>query len=328
MVRVGPLFVIAACLSAGTAWGQQQQPDALPPIAVETTVSQTAIWVGDHLTYTIEIRCPPGTDILADDISRDRLQVTGLEIVTANQQREVRDDGTIVHRALFRLTSYVSDGSPVRIDPQPVRYYVNTAGRPVDALVPADEVHLPVVDIAVRSTLPSADLSGIRDALTTHQLPAGMRWVTPAGVVVVALALAPVLLGLTGAVARVSRPQRVTHSTRRNRQRHRQTLAEIRAVGLPDDVDARRDVCDRLNALIRDQLADYAIPAHGLTAEEVEKKMEGRITDPAASEVADILRACERASYGGPGQVPGADVLTRALETTDRFLLARFREAR
>lgn len=327
MVRHGHLFVVALVLSSALASAQEKTAEAppAPPVTVRTSVSQTAIWVGDPLLYTVEIVCPQGTDILADDISRDRLRVTGLEIVDANQQREVREDGTIVHRAEFRLTSFTTDGSAVRIDPQPVRYYVNTAGRPVDALVPADEVQLPVVDIVVRSTLPGRDLPGIRDAYAFTALPGAMRLLTPAGVGAVALALAPVVIGLTGTVARVSKPRRTTRSKRQSRQFHRQALAEIKAMDVPDDPDARRGVFEKLNVLIREYLVDLDIPARALTAEELEKRISERTKDPAAVEMAEILRHCERACYGGPGHVPARDVLSNALDKTDEFLLARIR---
>jgi hypothetical protein len=33
-------------------------------------VSRTAVWVGDRVRFTIDIDCPPGVDVLDDDLSR------------------------------------------------------------------------------------------------------------------------------------------------------------------------------------------------------------------------------------------------------------------
>lgn len=334
MLRREHLLMIAVLSSSGTAWaaGQHTHNDepahhdeAPAPVLVKTNISQTALWVGDPLIYTIEITCPPGTDILADDISRERLRLTGLEISDANQQRETRPDGTIVHRAQFHLASFVTDGSPVRIDAQTIRYYVHTAGQRVEALVPSDEVELPAVDVAMRSTLPDARPGSIRDARPIRTLPSGVRFLMPAGVAAVMLSLAPVAVGLVAALARMRKPRRAGRSRWRSRRVHRRTLETIRGIDASADADARRDAFGQLNMLIRDYLTDLNIPALGLTSKEIEKRIESRTKRLPAGDVAAVLSDCERALYGGPDELPGPDVMSAALEKTNEFLSARVR---
>jgi len=294
------------------------------PVVVNTTVSRTAVWVGDPLIYTIEITCPPGTDILAADISRDRLRLTGLQIADATQQRETRPDGGIVYRAQFRLVSYVSDGSRVGIDPQSVRYYVHTAGQPPETLVPADEVELAAVTVAVRSALPDGNISWIRDTRTIATLPSAVRFLTPVGVAAVMLTLVPVVVGLTTLV-RNWKPRRTVRSRRQTLQHQRQALADIRALGGLGDADLRRDVFDKLNSLVRDRLTELDIPAQTLTAGEVEQAIVSRGKPLPAGEIAAVFRECERAVYGGADELPTPEAASAALELTERLLATRVR---
>ena len=326
----GRLLICAIILiGPGPAWAAQQREQGSPenapaPIEVRTSLTQTALWVGDPFTYTIEISCPRGTDILADDISRDRLRVTGLEILDANQQRLNRPDGTTVHRAVFRLASYVSDGTPVKIDAQRVRYYIHTAGERIESLVPSDEVELPELPIPVRSTLPDEGLSGIRDARTISTLPSAVRFLTPVGLASVALSLTPVVFGLVAVVARLRRPKRKARSWWRSRRERCQTLEEIRALDATSD-DVRREAFAKIDTLVRDCLVDLDIPAGVLTADEIEKGIAKRSKRLEAGELAGVLRDCEKARYGGPDHLPASGAVASALEKAEQLVSAWIR---
>lgn len=338
MIRMRHLVAVAVLATFGAAGAAAQagrvKPNPAPPpanaekepvpIVVNTTVDRTAVWIGDPVVYTIEITCPPGSDILAADISRDRLKLTGLEVASAIQQRDVRTDGTIVYRAQFRLVSFATDGSKVGIEPQPVRYYVHTAGQPPETLVPADEVQLPARRIAVRSTLPEGDVDWIRDARTIKMLPSFLGYLTPIGLAAVALTLVPVVVGLTG-VARRWKPRRTGRSRRQALQLQRRAFEDIRGLDASTDADVRRDVFGRLNSLIRDRLTDFDIPARNLTADEIELSIAGRRKRLAAGNIAEVLRRCERAVYGRADELPGPEAVSAALDETERLLTARAR---
>jgi hypothetical protein len=318
------LFAIAALVACHAAWAAGQERRTAPPIVVKTAIDRTAVWIGDPVVYTIEITCPPGSDILAADISRDRLKVANLDVVGATEQREAGSDGTIVYRARFRLVSFVTDGSRVGIEPQSVRYYVHTAGQPPESLVPADELHLPARTIAVRSSLPAGDVEWIRDEPAVATLPAAVRLLTPLGVAAIALTLVPVGIGVAGIVRR-RRPWRVGRSPRRTMTEYRDALEHIRALEPVTDATVRRQAFDSLNTLVRNRLTDLGIPAHALSVDELERLMVGRASELPAAHIPAILRDCERAIYGRPEDLPGADAVGAALAETEALLGARTR---
>ena len=105
-------------LSAGIAWSTaaaaQQTPETETPpdsqqqevdprflrsyVLVHSSLDRSAIWIGDRVTFTVVVECSHGTDILTDDLARDRLQTEELEILGVDQTREDRGSGLLVHR--------------------------------------------------------------------------------------------------------------------------------------------------------------------------------------------------------------------------------------
>ena len=44
-------------------------PAAAQDIDVRSSVSQTALWVGSPVTYTVALSCRPGVDVLQEDLA-------------------------------------------------------------------------------------------------------------------------------------------------------------------------------------------------------------------------------------------------------------------
>ena len=63
------------------------QAAASPGPAATATVDRPAMWVGDRITYTVTVTCPRGVDIVIDDLGRDKLKLTGLDVVGADSSR-------------------------------------------------------------------------------------------------------------------------------------------------------------------------------------------------------------------------------------------------
>ena len=86
-------------------------PAAAPrrePVTAQATVDPPAMWVADHVTYTIDLACSQGYDVLLEDLGRDRLKVEPMEVLDGRTAREVDRKSTRLnssHYALSRMPS-------------------------------------------------------------------------------------------------------------------------------------------------------------------------------------------------------------------------------
>jgi hypothetical protein len=284
------------------------------PVSAHAEVSRTAVWVGDPIAYTVEIVCQPGTDILTEDLSRDRLRLQGLEVSDVQTEEETRPDGTIVHRAHYTLASYSTDTTSLRIEPLRVRYYVRRPGERIDAITPAGEVEVSSIDHARRSTLPDREPAGIRFRTMAPSMAAWTRLLLPLGLLAVALSFLPAALGLAAGVARRREEKARRLSKRRSPEEHRTALEAIRDLSASPDVAAQREAFDRLDAFIRDCLIELDIPARSMTPAEIEGRIGEALRGMPADRIASVLRECQRVRYGGPEQVPDSETLRHSLE--------------
>ena len=100
-----------------------------PPIQVRSSVDRTAAWVADRVTYTVEILCSPGTDILLDDLAKEKLRVNGMEIVANDSAVTTDASDRTTHKLRYVLTTYRVDTPQLSIEPISVRYYARRPGQ-------------------------------------------------------------------------------------------------------------------------------------------------------------------------------------------------------
>src|SRR5262249_18071636 len=114
------------------------------PVEVHTSASRTAVWVGDPITYTIELRCAAQVDIVTEDRGRGGLRVDGLEIRDVAIDREVSEAGLLTSRVNYSLVTYNLDAPALKIGEIPVRYSIRRPGqRAEDPAPPSGEVRVP-----------------------------------------------------------------------------------------------------------------------------------------------------------------------------------------
>src|SRR4029079_8692069 len=82
---------------------------AEPPVQVRSSVDRTAAWGADRVTYTIEIRCAPGVDVLLDDLAKEKLCVNGVEIVCSVSSVTTDAADRTTHTLRYVLTTYRVD---------------------------------------------------------------------------------------------------------------------------------------------------------------------------------------------------------------------------
>ncbi len=302
---LGATFVLAL---SGIAAAQGRAPSAVrpaaaapatpPPVEVHTSVSRTAVWVGDPVTYSIELRCAPQVDIVTEDLATERLKVDGLEIRDVTIDRDASEAGRLTYRVNYNLVTFNLEAPALKIGEIPVRYSIRRPGqRAEDPAPPSGEVRIPPLTLALRSTLPDTDVPAqIRDARPLQPLPRRVALAQPIGIGLLVVAAAPVGLLLVTLARRASRlrsggPKRVT------RRERRASLDEIKALDVASPSD-QREAYARLDALIRDHARQTTgVAAAALTPSE----LPGALTHPERvrqlEQIQTLLAECERAKY-------------------------------
>ncbi len=271
---------------------------------MKASVDRTAVWVGDHVTYTVDVICKPGIDILEDDLSKDHLKLEGLDVLSTETTQQDTSDGGRLHRFRYVLTTYHVDAPALKIAPMSVRYFTRRPGQRVQDATPAGDVAVPGVTLAFRSMLPDAqETYGLRDARTTqprsrllahaqaNRLGAGHR-LDGAG-------------ALLDCRARAEPPPRrpalasarcANRSARRSRPRARSISARA---------EGRRDAYGQMNTIVREHLRDACgVPGLALTPAEIEPALGRTRSRVPADQVAALLLECDRARYAPADALP------------------------
>ena len=316
--RAAALSIVV--LSAATA---SAQPASGPDVTVRSSLDRTAVWVADRVTYTVEITCHRGADVLMDDVARDKLKLEGLDIVSTETERHAEADDVTRYEFRFVLAAYRVDVPTLKIAPFSVRYYIKRAGQRVEDAAPAGAVQVPGASMAFRSVLPDDQSAAeVRDTRGAAERPAIFRALQPVGIGLIVLSVAPVALLAIGLARRaVQRRQTTGHRTRRQaRHEARAAIEAVRDAGI-ERPEARREAFAQLDALVRQHLADVeGIPAASLTPAEIAHALEARPSRVQADAVASILKACEVARYAAPEQVPSADAWRDTLAQAEQVI--------
>jgi hypothetical protein len=309
-----PLAVL--CLAGMGCADPSPRTGAVPyaPVTVRSSLDRTAAWVGDPVTYAVEIVCAPGYDIVADDLSQDRLPLEGLEMRTSNTTREARRDGAAVYRIRYVIASYDLGRERLRIGPMSIRYYRTDAEGRAAVQKPAGTVAVPGQDVVLRSTLPESTELVLRITKTPVLLPSFTRAIYPIGVALMSLSLVTVAVGFMRTIARRRTSTPAERSTPVASTRYETVLDEIRRLEATGDPDAFSHAFARLDGLLRDFLVERSIPARALTPDEIDARAAAAGAPAPVRAVTDVLRDCERVRYGGPAQPPTREMLAKAVD--------------
>jgi len=334
MRSIGLVMTLACVLPVAVA-AQTRTPAPAPPradtrtaaspapVEVRTWVSRTAVWLGDRVTYVIEFRAAPEVEILFDDLDPDRLTIEGFEIVDVATERDASVAGHVTHRMRYGLVTYQVDAPALTIAAIPVRYSLRRPGQRAEDAVPAGEVQVPALSVALRSAIPpSTEAIAIRDRRPVQQLPRLVRLAQPIGVGLLVISVVPVALWGAGLVYRARQSQSRRRPRRPLKQR-RAAFEEIKGLDVSSESE-RRDAYARLDAWVREQLQHATgVAASALTPAE----LSGAILHPPPSvhleDLQRLLVECERAKYAP--EPPAADRWAAALEDAEQLLGANRR---
>jgi hypothetical protein len=321
MVRATLMAMLAAMVAAPATLRAQGVPAPPEGFTVTAGADRPAIFVADRLTYTIEIVCPRGYDILTADLGRDRLKLTGLEVIGDETTR--RDEGGVTHyRFDYILTTYRVDVATPAIASFPVRYYLTRPGQRPEEAAPAGSLAVPAVALAFRSLLPDDQaIYDVRDerAVPPPWLP--LRALELTGIALIVLSIVPAALVLVRA-GRALRARRegAPRSSRHARETAHAALEAVRAADVADPAD-RRAAFARLDALVRQHVAEVCgVPAAGLTPDELQAALEPCAARVPVPQVISILAACELARYASDDLQPSAQAWRDAVEQAGQVI--------
>ena len=302
-------------------------PAANPNVSVRTSVDRPAIWVADRVTYTIEITCANGFDILADDLSRDRLKLTGLDVIGSDVARDAAGGET---RYAFRyvFTTYRVDTATLTIAPFTARYFVRRPGMRPEEATPAGTIQIPGMAIARRSLLPDDQPTyDIRDQRPADVRPATFALLMPVGAGLLLLSAAPVVLLAIAVGRRLYARRAAAGSAPSARQTRHAARERLEAVRLTDstDADARREGFAQLDALVRAHVRDVSgVPAPSLTPPEIVRELAPALATRRSRLSIDLVRGilatCEIARYAPPERLPAADAWRDTLADAEQVL--------
>jgi hypothetical protein len=295
---------------------------AAAPVQVRASVDRTAIWVGDRVTYSVDIVCGRGVEILLDDLAKEKLRVNGLDIVSSDSTTTRDASERTTYRLRYVLTTYRVDVPSLSIEPVSARYYERRPGQRLQDIAPAGEVPIPGATIAFRSTLPDQPSYELRDGRAPAPRSPWFARASSIGLALVVVSLAPAAFV---ALAFLRRRTRATgrRSARQARLDHRATLERLRSLDVTTEEDRRR-AYDEICAAVRQHLASTSgVPATGLTATEIGEALEAAGSRVPRESVTALLASCDEARYGPPQALPSAPACRDALAGAEQVLGGR-----
>jgi hypothetical protein len=339
----GRLFAIVCsgfALAAGIVWpaaiAAQPAPRAGAPsdrqsrateaaslrdfVAVRSSVDRSAVWIGDRFSFIVDVDCSHGTDILTDDLSRDRLQLQELDVLGVDETREDRGDGRTVYRFTYHLTTYSFEPPTKMIGEMRLRYYVGRPGQRPEDIEPAGEVIVPRSMVVVRSLLPDdTNEARYRSERPPVARAAVFDILQPLGIGLVIVSIVPAVLWAV-ALQRRWHHRRRRQSTRQLRHDERTSLDDVRAL----DVEAeagRREAFARLSALVRRHVTGtWGVSANGLTPAEISSALSAEGKGEISAEATTFLDACEKARFGRSEEVPSVSACRAAIDQAEQLI--------
>jgi hypothetical protein len=289
-------------------------------VTVRSSVDRSAVWIGDRFSFIVDVDCSHGTDIVTDDLSRDRLQLQELEVLGVEQAREERGDGHTVYRFVYRMTTYSFEPPTKLIGEMRLRYYVRSAGQRPEDIEPAGEVIVPKAMVVVRSLLPD-DTNEARYRSERPPVPrvAALALLQPTGIGLVIVSIVPAVLWLV-ALQRQWHHRRRRQSVKQLRHDERASLDEVRSL----DVEAeagRRQAFDRLSALMRSHVTGtWGVNAVGLTPAEIAAALSAEGKGEISAEATALLDACEKARFGRSEELPSLGACRAAIDQAEQLI--------
>lgn len=308
MKHLLPLAALLVVLEGGAVAHAQARPE----VTVQTSVSRTALWLGDVVTYTVSLICRRDVEVLQEDLGADKLTLEGLQVVGHTLNRSAAPDGTTRYDVVYRLTTFDPGQEMRTIGGWTVRYATaNTAG----TRAPARDLRIPGAVLAWRSALPPAVTTmDIRGQRPPDPAPPwwGMTRTAGLGLVAMGLGMLGWLVVSRGAARLRVKPRRRMH--RASERELQNVLGNLRQTAVGNAAQ-RLAAYGTLEAAIRRHAAEVtALPALALTPSELRNRVGSSAKPLPADEIDRILTECQQARYQPIERLPGEAQFNATIE--------------
>lgn len=313
------VMVVAAAVAARA---QTAGTVAVPRVA--SSVDRTAMWVADRVTFTVEIVCAPGVDVLLDDLAREKLRLNGLEALSSDVSTTADAAERKVYRISYVLTTYRVDTPSLSIAPIRLRYYARHPGERLQDVAPAGEVEIPGAVLAFRSTLPENQPElAIRDGRLPLPRSFWFARASQIGLALIILSLAPALVMTAAAVRRQAAVRPARRSKRQANQDQRATLERLRGMDVSSEADRRR-AYDEITSAVRGYVSAHArVVATALTPGEIDAALASTRSRLPREEIVSLLTRCDEARYAPQAEGMSAEACRDALAAAEQILRGR-----
>jgi hypothetical protein len=318
-----PAATPSASKPAAGAERPQRKTDAATArdyVVVKSYLDRSAIWIAERFAFIIEVECTHGTDILTDDLSRDRLQMDEVEILGVEQKRDDRGEGRTSYRFTYHLTTYSFEPPAKNIREMRLRYYVRRPGQRPEDVSAEGEIVVPGAQVYVRSLLPDdANFTKYRNERPTMARGAFFVNAGRIGLGLVIVSIVPAAF-LVVAIQRRWRHRRRHLSARKLRHDERASLDDVRALEVGTE-EGRKQVFDRLCALVRTHVSGaWDVNADGLSVAEITAALSDAGKADVSADVTSFLDTCEKARYGKAEDLPSREACLAAIDRAEQLI--------
>jgi len=280
--------------------GLAQEPaDTGDPITASTWISQSAVWPGDRIEYTVRLVLSPSAQLAEQDLSGAGVAWAPFRLVDAARRDDLRPDGVRVVTLTYRLAAVdLPPGGSGAIPTLRVTYFRTPDGPTARDDFPMEETSIPGPSVAFRSTLVgSVEDATLRDGKDLEEGPLPGRALLLVGLGGLALGAYPLGRSAWPLARRLmARPHAL--EARSQKKHLRDEVAELHAMSLDGPQDYER-LCRGIHDVLREHLEiRYDVRYPGLTSEDAGALGRAGVPADVAVRVEALVRTCEELRYG------------------------------
>jgi hypothetical protein len=301
---------------------QQGTPDG-DPVAVETWVSQSAVWPGDEIEYSVRLVVGPRVEFELGSLDGGAVPWAPFRLVDFKQLRNVRPDGSRAVTLRYRLVALdLPDQGWAPIPQLRFSYVRRPEGPTARTDLPMEEKVVDGPRIVFRSMLEGAvERATIRDGKELEDVPVSGKALLLIGFGCLAVGAYP--LGRSGypVVKRILSRRHAADA--RSQKRHLlEEVAALRRMPLARSEDFE-ELCRGLTEVLKEHLVvHYQLRFPGLTSLDADELRRAGLPDPVVERVQEIMRECEELRYRGCLPEGAEERARKALTSLDEVLAA------